>query len=198
MNDMVSDWLLASLFWIGAALFLLGLALVVAPVRVMTLAKSMDRWVATHDFFEAVNAPRYQESVIYRHHRLAGALIVLAALATIYMFAFYTTTEVILAGIESITNTLFGEWLLTNLYYLLLVLNVIALVIGVIVFLRPSLLKRLEAWGNRWIDTEAKLEGLNREHHIPENILPGRPRWFGLFVLLGSAYIMYMLRGVVL
>lgn len=194
----MNDWFPTSLFWLGALLFLVGLSLVLLPVRIMGTAKAMDRWISTRHLLNAINTPHYQESIIYRHHRISGAVIALLALIAVYMFAFFTSRDVILSGIETIADSAFAGFLLTDAYYLLLGLNVLALVIGIVVFVRPSLLKRVEAWGNRWVDTDSKLEALNRVHEIPESILPGRPRWFGVFVVLGSLYIMYMMRGAVI
>ncbi len=91
----------------------------------------------------------------------------------------------------------FGKWLIVSTYYLLLGGLGIALIIGLVVLVRPSLLKSLEKWGNRWIDTDSELEGFDRIHEIPGNILPGRPRWFGAFVLLGALYIIYSTAGMI-
>ena len=74
---------------------------------------------------------------------------------------------------------------------LLVILNSIAFIIGILVFLRPSLLKSVERWSNRWVETEDTLQGLDKVHDIPANILPGKPRLFGLFVLIGALYIIY-------
>lgn len=197
--QMVMDWMMSLIFWMAVILFVFGLGLAIMPVRMMAWGRSLNKVVSTEDFFESLDGPRYYESLIYRYHWVSGAAIVVLAATVIYMLAFYTSMETVLAGIAALVNHHpFYQWLLEILYYLLLVLNVIALGIGVIVFVRPSLLKNLEAWGNRWVDTRASLKKLDEEHEIPENILPGRPRWFGLFVCLGAAYMIYMTAPFVL
>ena len=58
-------------------------------------------------------------------------------------------------------------------------------------FIRPSVLKTFEKWSNRWIDTDGPLKALDKQKHLPDKILPGNPRLFGLFVILGATYIIW-------
>ncbi len=164
----------------------------------MPLAHSLNRWVSTVHFFEVINKPRYQERHIYRYHRIFGGLFVAFAALSIYMLGFYTSVGAILKGMERFTDSGFYEWLFVNLYYLILVLNVLVLGIGSVVFVRPSLLKQFEKWSNRWIHTDDKFETLDTVHEISVGDLPGRPRLFGVFVSLSALYMMFMVGGVVL
>lgn len=189
----IYHWLLASMFWLAAVLFVFGLALIIVPRRVMRIGNLFNRWISSNGFFEFLNRPRYQERFIYRHYRIFGSVIVVITVATSYMLVFYTSRENILNGIDAFAQGAFYQWLFLILYHVLLVLNALALVIGIIVFFRPSLLKRLEKWGNRWVRIEEKLARFDKIYEIPENILPGRPRWFGSFVSLSSLYVMYYL-----
>jgi len=190
-------WIQTALFWIGVLLIPLGAGLILIPDRVLAMTGTLNRWIATKPFFDQINRPRYQERLIYRHHHLFGAIIVVLSLISLYMLDLYIAPRDLVAQLVRLAETEFGKWLLASLYYLLLVCLVLALIIGIIVFIRPSLLKSLEAWGNRWVDIDRTLEQLDEVHEIPSNILPGRPRWFGLFVLLGAAYMIYRTVGAV-
>ena len=175
----------------------LGLFLLIAPSRVARLGEIMNRWVSTQAFFDAINRPRYQEKFIYRHHRIFGGVVSLLSICTLYMLVFYSGMEVTAGFFESLAQTSFERWLFTNLYYMLVFVVVLALACGVVIFVRPSALKRLEAWSNRWIATDDKLKTLDEVHELPGGIFSSRPRLFGIFVLLGAFYIMYMTRGVI-
>ncbi len=192
----IYTWVLTSLFWIAPVLFALGLALVIVPTRVMHIGNSLNRWVSSNGIVEFVNAPRYVESLLYRQHRIFGAAIVIISAGTTYMLVFYASREQVLDGIGAVAAGPFYEWLFVNLYYLLVAFNLLALAMGMALFIRPSLLKRFEHWGNRWVDTEEKLASLDKVYEIPENILPGRPRLFGMFVSLAASYMMYDLGGL--
>jgi len=108
------------------------------------------------------------------------------------MLVFYSGLQVTAAWFLTLAESAFERWLFVNLYFLLIFMMFVAVLLGSIMVIRPSALKKLEAWGNRWIGTEEKLRSLDQVHDIPGNILAEKPRLFGVFVLLGSAYIMYM------
>jgi hypothetical protein len=184
-------WLQTALFWVGVLLVLLGLALILAPSRVLAATGKLNRWISTKPFFESINRPRYHERYFYRHHCLFGLIIAAASLVCLYMLGLYMEPQELVVRLVRLAQSEFGKWLLASLYYVLLVSLCLTFLIGVIVLIRPSLLKSLETWGNRWVDTDKSLEQLDEVHEIPENILPGRPRWFGLFVLLGAGYMIY-------
>jgi len=77
------------------------------------------------------------------------------------------------------------------LYYLLIGAMVLAFIFGVIMFIRPSALKTFERWSNYWVDTDAKLKVLDERKDLPDSILPGNPRIFGIFVIFGAIYIIW-------
>ncbi len=190
-------WLVSALFWIGVVLIPLGLLLVLRPQKATRLAELLNRWISTQNFFEAINKPRYQEKYFYRYHHLLGLVIVLLSSVSIYMLVFHSGVETTASYFVKLAQSEFERWLFVNLYYVLVFVMFISLLIGGIVLARPSALKKLESWGNRWIATEDKLRPLDEVHDLPRNILSEKPRLFGLFVLLGATYIMYMTIGVV-
>lgn len=189
-------WLSTTVFYMAGVLLIFGLALVVIPEQTRRIVHLLNRWVSTEDFFAAINKPRYQEHSIYRYHRIFGALFAIFAALSIYMLGFYTSIETSLKGLEAFAEGAFYKWLFIILYYVLLGLNVIVLGISMVVFVKPSLLKHVESWSNRWITTD-NFEALDRVHDISENDLPGRPRLFGAFVSISALYMMFMLGGVI-
>ena len=190
-------WLVSSLFWIGALLVPLGLFLLIAPGRAERMGEIMNRWISTRTFFEALNKPRYQEKHFYRHHRLLGAVVALLSVGSIYVLVFYAGMTDTAGYFQRLARSDFEHWLFTNLYYILVAVLVLTLVCGIVIFARPSALRRLEAWSNRWVMTDEKLETLDEMHELPGNVFSSRPRLFGIFILLGAAYIMYMTRGAI-
>lgn len=106
------------------------------------------------------------ERRIYRHHRLAGLLIIAAAL-----FFFFKTWHLGLF----VPGRLPSTWQLG--WGLLVGGNVLSLIIGFILLLRPSRLKPVETLSNRWIELD--IESL-------AHILRARPRLRGTLILLIS------------
>jgi hypothetical protein len=71
----------------------------------------------------------------------------------------------------------------------------VAIIFGLVVILRPSLLKKIESWSNNWVSTEELLKPLDKTIDISHRWLPRHPRVFGLFVALGSLFILLNLGG---
>ena len=185
-------WLTTSLFCLGVLFIPVGLALIIFPAQVLAWGNYVNRWISTTAFFGALDVSRDHERFYYKHHRLFGGLIIVLAAVSIYMLAFYIGLDATPPLLQKLAVSVFSQWLLVTCYYILIGLCGLALVAGLVIFVRPSLLKSLEAWGNRWIDTQAPLKRFDEVHDIPTNILPGKPRLFGCFVLLGALYISYI------
>lgn len=115
------------------------------------------------------------ERLIYRHHRLFGA-VVLAAGA----FCAWQLTH------EEIATLLSGSSPASVLVWALLLGQGFNLLVGLVMLLRPSLLKPLEAVGNRWYRLEASGAGSPRAVRTTALLLA----LIGLIVLLGSATLL--------
>lgn len=138
---------------IGLILIIAGCsALLVGSARYRTLRLVLDRswWV---------------ERYIYRHHLAFGAAIIAGALAFLALLARYhgvggeITHWPAFRGAQLMLLGRLAAWLFAAL----------ALVIGVIVVVRPSVLKTIEAISNRWVEPS------------PTALLP--PRLLGILLL---------------
>ncbi|MEX2353258.1 MAG: hypothetical protein WD709_03650, partial [Gammaproteobacteria bacterium] len=150
------------------------------------------------EYFDAIDKPRYQESFIYRYHLIFGSLIVLGAAYTLVMLILNADIDAIAGQLPILINHYWSVWFYGTLYYILVGANALAVLAGVVVFMRPSMLKDIELTLNRWIVTERRLKNLDEPHEISLDVLPGgNPRLFGLAVTLGGLYIMLSM-GVML
>ena len=190
-------WFLNSIFVLGSLLFVIGLWIMVKPQSFLKAGHSLSKWVTTDEYFACLDKPRYQERVIYRHHRAAGGIICAGALFTSYMLAFRLEPAMMAASLPPVGDAYWSEWFYGTAYYLLLAANAFAVAVGAVIFLRPSKLKGIEKVLNRWIVSDDRLKKLDESHEISLEVLPGNPRLFGLAVTLGGVYIMLSI-GIVL
>lgn len=185
-------WVQNIIFIIGILLLPVGFAFSFMPEKMFNLANKMNKWVATDNFFNELNKPRYKESYFYRHHQIVGAIIFLSSVTCFYYLSFYV-------GIESITEVLiklaeseFEKWLFLMLYYILMVAISLVAIFGIFMFKRPSTLKKFEKWSNQWIDTDESLSSLDRQNNVPDKVLPGNhPRIFGGVIILAAIYMLW-------
>lgn len=184
-------WLVASLFWLSVLISLIGIIFIVKPGVLVQSSRKLNRWISTSGFFDALDRPRQVERIVYRYHRWFGFIILVAAGYCLYIFLMNMDMQRMIRILPVVGNPGFSEWLYEMLYYILISANTLALVAGLIMLIRPSLLKNLEAISNRWIASDKWMKPLDQPHSIPEHILPGNIRLFGLIVLIGGLYIMF-------
>ena len=184
-------WINDALFILGLLLLPVGLTFCFKPDKMFTMAKSMNKWVTTDNFFNKVNKPIYQESFFYRHHQLFGITVIVASITSLYMLVFHIGIEPVTGILVRMAESEFEKWLFVILYYILISTTVLVIVFGVIMIARPSTLKVFENWSNRWIDTDTPLKSLDKQNNVPDKILPGNPRIFGIVIILAAIYIIF-------
>ncbi len=84
------------------------------------------------------------EGIIYRHHRISGVLIILASGVFLWQAASY------LGALQA------GASIWSTAWWVLVASHGITLLIGLVILLRPSRLKSLEAVANRHYELERK------------------------------------------
>lgn len=184
-------WISNALLIIGILLLPIGLGFCFLPNKMFKLANRMNRWIVTDQFFNEINKPRYRESFFYRYHRIFGVVIVLVSTVSLYSLTFYLGMESVTHILISISESEFEKWLFVVLYYLLIAAICLAVIFGIFMTIRPSALKSFEKWSNHWIDTDDPLKVMDTQKNLPDRILPGNPRIFGFFIILGAIYIIW-------
>jgi hypothetical protein len=185
----ISTICMNSLFILGVLLIPLGLSFLLIPDKTLQLSEKLNRWISTEHIFDAINKPRYQERLVYRHHHIFGILVMGLTALCLYMLLFYTDRTLLLQNLLLLADTAFGQWLLESLFYIFIGTNILAFIIGLIIFIRPSMLKTLEYKTNHWVDADKKLEILDTTREFPESIILKNPRIFGALVIFGAIWI---------
>lgn len=114
------------------------------------------------------------ERLAYRHHRLFGGLVV-----AVGAFFLWQATRTELAGLLGDRSTA------SVLLWCLLAGQGFNILVGLVVFFRPSLLKPLESVSNRWHDLD-----LARHRRLSPRTVAALLALVGLMLLLGSAALM--------
>jgi len=187
---LIYEWLFSALFWLGALLFVLGLVLLLFPASLERLSRLLDKWIETRAVFDQLDEPIRLERQFYRHHRIMGLLILAGAGYCLYSLMGWVDYTELIVGIPELAGRGTSGMLLEGALLVLALGNLLALAVGMIVFFRPSLLKGIEAWGNRWIESDRFMEAMDRQVDVTGSWLPQNPRLIGLLAVIGSLYIM--------
>ena len=100
-------------------------------------------------FFQRLDEPRDVKRAVYRVHRLAGTLLFAGALFALERL-WFTYQNVLTRVLQSWRNPDLNVILVESLWLFLLIGNALALVASLVVVFRPSLLKGVERWADRF------------------------------------------------
>lgn len=188
VNDIFRQSFLTFL-WIGSIVgLLIGAGMLFRPQQVIRLNQYVSRWVGSEKFSVMLDRPRWSERFFYRHHKPVGAGVLIGALLILYTFLFSYNLRTISTLIPR------GYWWLSDaLVAILLVGSALAALIGILILVRPSLLRELEKAANHWVSTERLLTLFNHMNFSAEQSIIRHHKVAGISIMLGSLYILVVL-----
>lgn len=172
---------LAALGVLLAVAFAVGAAVAAHPPLLARLRRGADRRVSMRRATRALDIPRNVDHWFYRHHRTYGAGVALLALVLLGFLTFGSAPEAWARAFGPAYRDVAGI-LVDTARLVLWLFGVLALVVGVVVFVRPSALKGLEAKANRWVTPRRALRGLEREYDHAETWMARYPRAWGVTI----------------
>ena len=167
-----------------------GVYLLIAPQRVWGLNRYLNTWFATSKLTDPLDAPRHIERAIYRHHREVGAALLTGALYTLYMIQFHYNPAATLNILAQRLDPNLVGWLLESTVFMLVIGSLLALVISLILIIRPSLLRDFEVWSNHWYHTDKAVNTLDTMYLKPDEIMQRHPRITAAVFILGGLYVL--------
>ena len=192
-NNLVNQLLLQAvvmffLVWslVGAAI---GAGLIVSSAMTLRLFGVMNRYVSTRHGFKALAMPHDLGQSVRKHRRLIGALFVLGAAYSIYSLLAWFNNSAIVFVLDLRYPRLFVAWILESARWSLIVLNVFALVTGVMLGFFPHALGRLEAQANRWVSVRKLTMGVDTMHLTLDKLVEAYPRTAGSIILVAALYV---------
>ncbi|HKJ76700.1 MAG TPA: hypothetical protein VKA64_05810 [Gammaproteobacteria bacterium] len=190
MTATLGQIVLAAVGFIGAAALLLGVTLLLRPGLVWRFCAVLDRWWSGDALVQWLNTPRAVERLLYRYHRPFGALLILGSTYTLYAQAFRFRPEEASTALASAVPGPLVEPFVDAMALALFFGNLFAFAVGVVVSLRPSLLKGLEGWSNRWLTLDSLLRALDRPYWEVDRIIHRHPRASGATLVLAGLYLL--------
>jgi hypothetical protein len=182
----------------GAALGLvIGVMLLVDSARVMRWNHTLNTWYSTRRAAQALERPIEVKRFIYRWHRVMGVLVFAGSLYTLNILVFGFNTGALVRVFRDVGNPAILSLVVETVRIFLVVGNIAALLAAAVLIFRPSLLKGLEAWGDRYYSSREATEALDVMRYQPDEFVRARPRTVGVLVTLGSLYVLFTL-GLVL
>lgn len=192
-------------FWRILAIFLaisaftgvsLGLLLIFKPHHFERVNHTANRWISLRKFSRVFDRSVRIEHFFYRHHRVMGMSIVFAAC---YIFIYFGTLFDKAHAVQHLAYMFPPQLLDVSLDVLVLSLltcGAMVLLVGIFLWMRPSLLRGMEEEVNQWITLRKATKFLDVSHYEVEFFMLRHLRRVGWLLFLGSAYLFFILFGL--
>ena len=188
-DHFLGEFLLLLLLLCSGIALTVGLTFLLIPGSARSLNYHLSSWYSLRRTVKPLERDRIFGPAIYRHHRVSGLFIVLAASYVLYQLAFHYQHQGLVALLaQQISSYAIADWLLTALLWFSVPAMLLILLFGVALATRPSRLKGIEALSNRWISTRRLLQPWEAPYFALDNLVHRQPRKFGLIVVILSAY----------
>lgn len=176
----------------GAALGLVvGVMLVLDSRRVMAWNRALNRWYSSPQALRPLDQSIDVKRAVYRWHRVLGVLLFAGAVYTLDTVVFSAKSEPVVRAFRDLGNPALVGLVVEAVRIVLIIGNVAALLAAAVLCFRPSLLKGLEAWGDRQYSLpESSKATLESMRYGPDAFVGGRPRLVGGLIALGSFYVL--------
>jgi hypothetical protein len=189
---------LAIFLLIGALLgVVLALLLIFKPQFLERLNRVANRWVSTRHINRWLDRSVRIEHWFYQHHRAAGVVIVLGASYILIYFGFLFDKAYTLQRWSGKFPAKLLDGLLDALVLGSLVGGAVALMVGLFLWLRPSLLRGMEEVANQWVSSRRVTKMLDVPHGQADIFIARHAQRAGWLLLVGSIYLFFvMLRSL--
>jgi hypothetical protein len=179
------------LILLGAALGLvIGVMLLIDSARVMQWNASLNRWISTESAARVLDQSRDVKRFVYRQHRVVGLLVIAGALFALDVLTFGLRTTPLLRAVRTLGNPTALAVLVDSVRVFLISGNVVAVLAGVVLCFRPSLLKGVEAWADRQYSAPVSANAFNEPIYRPDAFVRDHPKLVGTLVTAGSVFIL--------
>ena len=174
----------------GAALaVLLGVLLLIDSPRVLRWNASLSRWVSTREAMRPLDEPRDIKRFVYRNHRILGVMVIAGALYTLDVLTFGFHTGALARIFRGLANQSLLGMLLDTLRFFLIFANLLAVLAGLALAFRPSLLKGVEAWADRSYSARSDPR-MDEMRFLPDRWVGAHPKIAGALIAAGGGFVL--------
>ncbi len=183
---------LAILLLVGAMLgIVLGLLLIFKPHLLERINRIANRWVTMRHITRWLDGSVSIERWFYQYHTATGMVVVAGAAYIFIYFGFLFDKPYVLRHLGSMAQPVLLDWLLDVMVLSLLTGAAIALIAGLFLWLRPSLLRGMETEANRWVSSRHATKAMDVPREGIDRFVAHHARQSGWLLLLGSIYLLF-------
>lgn len=187
---------LALFLMLGSVAGLLAGAMMIwRPEWLTRLSMHANSWVSTRQLARPLDQSVNLDNWFYRNSRWSGGALLAGAIYIIYMFTAHAGRADLLPSLAKmhLVSPAFVEPLLDTLVLVFLAGALLALLVGLFLIFRPSMLRDLELSANRRISVRKSLKPLEMQHANLDQLVLKNIQLAGVLLLCGSLYTLVAL-----
>ena len=174
---------------------LAGAALILRPNWLLRASKYVNRWIPTRKLNQSLERPINLDHWFYRYRHLSGAAILAGATFMLYFFTVSFDKPGILAVLPKSATIppVLMDALLDALVLISLIGAVSAMILGLFLMFRPSMLRNIELSANQPTSLRRALKPLEVPRSGVDEYVLRNVQLIGVLLLLGSLYTLAVL-----
>jgi len=170
-----------------------GVALLLRGAAVLTYLKNLNRWVSTEAAFENLNRQVDIDTALHRQRRLVGAIIILGAAGAIVLLLTQFNAQAIAVSITGRISPADVASIANGARWLLIFGNLVALLAGALLILRPQTAQAIETRMNRWYSGKPGVKTLDSQNLLADRWVEAHARVSGFILLLLGVFLAIIL-----
>lgn len=173
---------------------LAGALMLWRPEWLARISKHANRWVSTRQMGRTLERSVNIDHWFYRYGHVSGAVLLAGAIYILYIFTLHFARAdllTIFARIHLVQPVLLGP-LLDTLVLVFLAGALLALLVGLFLIFRPSLLRDLEFGANQRVSLRQSLKPMEVQRDLDQLVFR-HVRMVGVLLLCGSLYTLVAL-----
>ena len=196
MNSMLSEIFFDATFLfviVGTFIALIfGLGLIFAPTTTLKFNEKINTRISLREKTKSIETPIKSEPFFYKHSKVSGAILVFGSLFVLYTLTTFNAYTLVPHLPKSISPATW-DWLIQAGQIFFFISCTFILLFGIVIFIRPSLVKNFEQTANHWISTRQRFSKMSSDINTVNTIVNIYPRIFGSFITLFSLIILFFL-----
>lgn len=188
-------WRALAIFLLISALLgvVLGLLLIFKSHLLERINRVANRWISMRHIDRLMDRSISIEHWFYKYHRVAGIAVVFGAVYIFVYFGILFDKADALRHLDTRIPPKLLDGLLDALVLSALIGAAVTLVVGLFLWLRPSLLRGIEEEANQWVSSRRATKALDVPHGQVDRYVARHARRIGWLLLLGSIYLFFVL-----
>ncbi len=194
LSEIILWRVLANFLLIGALLGVaVGLLLVIKPQLLGRINRVANRWISTRHINQWLDRSISIERWFYRNHRPMGVLIMLGAGYILVYFGMLLDKAYALQHLPHYLPASLMGGLLDALALFMLISAALSLLAGILIWVRPSLLRGTEKGANQWVSSRSATKVLDVPHSQVDAFVTAHAQSAGWLLLLASIYLFFIM-----